>query len=626
MRNFPYEPRKYQLEIIKDVEGVLENGGHLLLEAPTGIGKTISVLGPSLEYAINNGMRVFYLTRTNSQQEQVIKESRALRKYYDFTLAPVQGRNNYCFMIKRMNENYTAEELAQACRKRKEDVKNGKYESCHYFANLLKKGNGFIYEARREIMTSQDFIDLCLENEVCAYESMKSLASIADVLVMPYVYFFDPFIRSGLLEWSSASPENIILIVDEAHNLPNFARELRSERLSLQSLSLVDREIRDYGDFNQSGMNFSDFVEFLRESMIKLGKDLLKDAEDSMISPGVFLDVLLENTGLLERDIEAFIEKSSEFGEIVKVEKVKRDEIPRSHIGHLGEFLKRFLYSEENDIGRIISKTNRLSLEIYSLDARPITSIVENVHSSIHMSGTMKPLEEYEAMVFRDVKPEKKSYPSIFPRENLKVYYIDSVTTKYETMELGDEEVKKIADIVDRIIRLGYNTLVLFPSYRVLKRVMEQDLTYNGHFYIENQEMSQSDFIRSLHLFKRSGGVFFSVFGSRISEGMDFPGGEIQVIVIVGIPYPKPDTRQRLLERYYLQEMSRENAYRFLVHGPAGRKIVQAIGRMIRSERDRGVAVILDSRAPRFSEYIDMEKSRDIEKEISSFWEMASLK
>jgi DNA excision repair protein ERCC-2 len=155
---------------------------------------------------------------------------------------------------------------------------------------------------------------------------------------------------------------------------------------------------------------------------------------------------------------------------------------------------------------------------------------------------------------------------------------------------------------------------------------MEQDLTYNGHFYIENQEMSQSDFIRSLHLFKRSGGVFFSVFGSRISEGMDFPGGEIQVIVIVGIPYPKPDTRQRLLERYYLQEMSRENAYRFLVHGPAGRKIVQAIGRMIRSEKDKGVAVILDSRAPRFSEYIGMEKSRDIEKEISSFWEMASLK
>ncbi|MGC8981051.1 MAG: ATP-dependent DNA helicase [Thermoplasmata archaeon] len=626
MRNFPYPPRKYQMDIVKDVENILNKRGHLLLEAPTGIGKTISVLGPSIEYAIENGLKVFYLTRTNSQQEQVIKESRELRKFYDFTLAPIQGRNNYCFMLKKGKINYTAEELAQACRKRKEDVKNGRYDSCPYYANLIKNGKNAVYAAFNEIMTAQDFMDLCAENEICAYESMKYLASLADVLVMPYIYFFDPFIRSGLLEWSSTPLEKIILIVDEAHNLPDFARELRSERLSLHSLSLVDREIKDFGDFNHSGLKLSDFVEYFRESMIKIGNEILGKNEDSIISGRLLMDDLIESTGLMEREIDEFIEGMVEFGEKVRLERINREEIPRSHIGNLGEFLRRFFYSEEKDIARIISRSNRLSLEIFSLDARPITSIVENVYSSIHMSGTLKPLDEYESMVFTESRPEKRTYPSIFPKDNLKVYYIDSVTTKYENIEFGDDEVKRIAVIIDRIIRLGFNTLVLFPSYRVLKKVMDQEFTYNGYFYIERQDISQSEFIRDLHLFKHHGGVFFSVFGGRMGEGMDFPGGEIQVVVIVGIPYPKPDTRQRMLEKYYLQEMPRDRVYRYLVHGPAGRKMVQAIGRMIRSENDRGVAVILDSRATRFREYIDMEKSKDIEGEIKKFWEIASLK
>ncbi len=626
MKNFPYEPRKYQLDIIRDVEDTLTNRGHLLLEAPTGIGKTISVLGPALEFAIENGLKIFYLTRTNSQQEQVIKESKELRKKFEFSLTPVQGRNNYCFMLKNIKGNFTLEELALACRKRKEDVKNGNYDSCPYYANFLKKGKGSIYEGYKNILTAQQFSDLCKENEICAYEAMKSLSNISDVLVMPYIYFFDPFIRSRLMEWTSTSLDEIILIVDEAHNLPEFARELRSERLSLQSLTLVDREIRDYGDFNLSGVKFSEFVEYLRDTIIILGRDLLSGQDDSLISPAFLMERLMESTGLIEKDVENFIQESREFGEMVILDKMKNDEVPSSHIGHLGEFLMKFFYSDERDIARIISKTGKLSLEVISLDARPITSIVENVYSSIHMSGTLKPLEEYESMVFTSSKPFKRIYPSIFPKENLKIYYIDSVTTRYEALEYDDSQVKRIAEILDRILNLNYNTLVLFPSYRIMNKVMEEDLTYNGNFFIEKQEMNQGEFIRSLHMFKRNGGVFFSVFGSRISEGMDFPGGEIQVVVIVGIPYPKPDTKQRLLEKYYLQEMSRNDVYRFLVHGPAGRKIVQAIGRMIRSPTDRGVAVILDSRAPRFKEYIDMEKSRDITKEIRSFWEIASLK
>ena len=114
------------------------------------------------------------------------------------------------------------------------------------------------------------------------------------------------------------------------------------------------------------------------------------------------------------------------------------------------------------------------------------------------------------------------------------------------------------------------------------------------------------------------GAALFSVMGGRISEGMDFPAEQLEIAVIVGIPYPKPTARQRGLQRYY--DLKFQKGWEYTVEAPTARKLLQSIGRLIRDETDRGVAVILDKRAPRFRRYMqDMEESKNLVDDISMF-------
>lgn len=112
--------------------------------------------------------------------------------------------------------------------------------------------------------------------------------------------------------------------------------------------------------------------------------------------------------------------------------------------------------------------------------------------------------------------------------------------------------------------------------------------------------------------------LFFSVIGGRISEGMDFPAEQLEIAVIVGIPYPKPTARQRGLQNYY--ELKFGKGWEYTVQAPAARRLLQAIGRLIRNEHDRGVAVILDKRAPRFRQYLhDLSEAKDPVSSIDRF-------
>ncbi len=626
MKFFPYGFRKYQDEIVKFVEEAITKKDHVILEAPTGIGKTIAVLAPSLEYAVENNLKVFYLTRTNSQQEQVIKEAKLLRKNYEFGSVSLQGRNNYCLlMMKEKIIDATPEEFALLCEKKKKDVENGKYDSCIFYNNYLEKGEELLNFGKRNVFTAQEFIDRALEDEICAYEAIKNLTKDASLIVMPYMYFFDPFIRSRLLDWSNTNLDEIILIVDEAHNLPDFARSLRSLSLSIRSINATDREVREFGEINYKNIKLSYFLETLREVISYFENETLKDREDSPISHSLFLDMLAEKLNSSRDDVIVFLNNLVAFGEYIRNKKLNQGALPRSYVWNLSNFLLEFFENDSKDTVRLITKEDVLRLELFSIDPKPITSVVEKVHSSIHMSGTLRPLDEYESLVFENVRPKKASYPSPFPPENLKVYYIDNVTTKYEIIERNGEESKKIAGILEKILSKGHNSLVLFPSYRIMEKILNEDIIVNGEIFIERQNITQSEFTRYMHLFKRHGGTFFSVFGSRISEGIDFPENILEMVVIVGIPYPKPTARQELMEMYYRNELGKEKVYRFLVHGPAGRKIVQAFGRMIRSSKDRGIGIILDERAHRFRDFINMEKSKNIEEEIDNFFKVKEI-
>ena len=170
------------------------------------------------------------------------------------------------------------------------------------------------------------------------------------------------------------------------------------------------------------------------------------------------------------------------------------------------------------------------------------------------------------------------------------------------------------------------NTMVFFPSFDVMSNFINKGIRddISRCLYVEEQGMLQSELMDIVSDFKESGSkktdaaALFSVIGGRISEGLDFPAEELEIAVIVGIPYPKPTARQRGLQRYY--DIKFRKGWEYTVEAPTARKLLQSIGRLIRDENDCGVAVILDRRASRFKRYLnDMQLSKNLIEDIKHF-------
>jgi DNA excision repair protein ERCC-2 len=162
--------------------------------------------------------------------------------------------------------------------------------------------------------------------------------------------------------------------------------------------------------------------------------------------------------------------------------------------------------------------------------------------------------------------------------------------------------------------------MAFFPSFNImggfggLRAVLAREL------FEERQGMPQHELMAEVQRFKMSrGGLMFAVEGGRLSEGIDFPGRELEIAFLVGIPYPKPSAKQKALLRYYDAKFGK--GWEYTVKAPTARKMLQSIGRLIRTETDRGVAVILDRRAVQFSEYLDgLRVAEDLPAQVSEFF------
>ena len=267
-------------------------------------------------------------------------------------------------------------------------------------------------------------------------------------------------------------------------------------------------------------------------------------------------------------------------------------------------------------------------IEAYCLDAAIGATIVQQMHASIHMSGTLEPLEEYRDSIGLPKKTTLQIYPSPFPRHHRRIFYANDITTRYADISKDPTITPRIWDYITKISNtFQRNTMVFFPSFKLMQQAREQGCTdaLTQCVYIEEQSMSQTDIMRLISDFKDCGdtktdtGTFFTVMGGRISEGMDFPAEQLEIAVIVGIPYPKPTARQRALQRYY--DIKFRKGWEYTVNAPAARKLLQAIGRLIRNENDLGVAIILDNRAPRFKPFIpDLQESKALLTDILRFF------
>ncbi len=593
--------------MIKDIEDILSRGSHIILEAPTGFGKTITSLYPSLRYAITNGKKLLYLVRTNSQEQKVIEEAKKL----GVKAVSMQGRAHMCPLSQELDEIKAgnAEELSLLCSKLKKEVNKGNRNACPYYANYLEKGDE-MRDYILEVHTSEEIFQKGLQMEICPYEAVKDSLKEASIVVLPYIYFLAPFLRNTILDKMEVDFKDMILIVDEAHNFPDFARELRSDELTERALELMEKECLDYGNKIIMGKPCADVAEYIKEAIYQMEEFV--DEDEGIIPHYAFEEEIAKMMDISVNDIPRLAMDLLKFGMAIREEKMNRRKLPRSYIYHAGNFLLAWKDSYATEYIHIVKMGKNPKVEIFCLDPAGITEIIRNVHASIHMSGTLS-LESYRAIVNLPEDSLLRRYKSPFPPENLKILYVDDVTTKYEELE---EHLDKIAKYVEEIVSVGRNTAVFFPSYSLLEKILKiSDI----RGMVEERGIKQLELHRRIENFKERGGVILSVFGGRISEGLDFPGKLLEIAVIVGIPYPKPTARLKMLTKYYDYKFG--NGWEFAFKVPASIKIRQAIGRLIRSENDRGVAVILDRRAIQFKDEIPATKSKNLTREIKDFFE-----
>ena len=637
---------------MQEITDALTQQMQFTFESGTGSGKTICVLAAALTFALENNKKIIYTTRTNAQQQQVILELRAIKKKVkDKRIYGVgmQGRGNMCLLAREDPEiqNGSSEELSKFCSHQKKLAVSGKSKGCSYYRSYLgdkDRVETIMAWTQKHLPTAEEFIDACEKQKICPYEINKLIVHDALVVVVPYVYVFDKAIRIKLFDWLSISEEDVILVVDEAHNLPDYLRELFSAELSIWMLNSCLLEADHFGNPSLADGRITvaafckeliDVVNDLRDTyvygMLEGGIRRINHEKNDALIPSHELEIeLLSRLKITSKTLKDIVSDLLAYGEKIQEYKQKDGKLPRSYLHKLGLFLGFWITIEMDQYIKLVldaGEGKNPRVEAYCLDPSIGTDILKQVHCSIHMSGTLEPLDEYRDSLSLPLETRLAVYPSPFPPENRKIFFVRDVTTRYDELMKDKTIMPQMWRHVSGICNtFKKNTMVFFPSFNTLSMFRK-----NGHFaeiqrclYIEEQHMSQSELMELVTDFKScgdgngDGAALFSVMGGRISEGMDFPAEQLEIAVIIGIPYPKPTARQRGLQNYYDQKFGK--GWEYTVQGPAARKMLQAIGRLIRNENDRGVAVILDKRAPRFHQYIkDMRESRDLLSDISSF-------
>lgn len=623
---FPYSPRTGQERLMQTIASACETRTHAIVESGTGTGKTVCALTACLEQCRARGKKLLYLTRTNSQQRQVMLELRMISERHKVFGVALQGRRNMCPLAATDEElsQGNPEELSKVCSERKARVLKGDEDACRFYAATITDDLSPVLRwARDELPTAEEFVDYCVEMDLCPYEVCKLHVPAADVVTAPYIMFFDRFIRHALLDWMASSPADVVVLVDEAHNLPSYARELESAELSNVTLRLAHREIDEFGDPEVAeGTSLRDFVGMVEEVLDKALAEYLVD-EDGIIPQSFVEEELMFGTHLTSRGVRGLISQASNYGEMVRDNKKLSGRLPRSYVFGASNFLAFWHQLEEEEYIKLVTAGETRALEAYCLDASIACRPLLECHTSVHMSGTLRPLDDYRDSIGLPRDSRLTEVPSPFPAGNRLVLYSDDVTTKHDDITRDDTLLDRMSGRISEVLhQVPRSTIVFYPSYALMERIASKtsEASRDRDVYFETRGMDQADLMDAVRGFKSSSGraVMHAIAGGRVSEGMDFPGSEMEVALIAGIPYPKPTAKQRALQHFC--ELRFGDGWSHAVHAPTSRKLQQAIGRLIRSETDRGVALVLDKRVVHFRDTIEAMRTESPVADIQEFF------
>lgn len=580
---FPYKTvREGQRQFMEDVRASIEDGKHLVAHAPTGIGKTAAVLAPGIEFSLKAGNTIFFLTPKHTQHIIVIDTLQKIRKRFDIHLVVVDiiGKQWMCpHRVRDLNSR----EFNEFCRTRKKD------ERCKYYNNVhnsrfMRRVRNVIGKIKSQPLHNEKILSLCAKHELCPYEICISAARDANVVVCDYFHIFSQKVREVFLKKLRKDIDGAIIVVDEAHNLPDRIRKLLSVNLTEYTLGMALREAKLLG-YKNLGDDFEDMLAILK----KLATGLESGGEKG-IDKDDFLKPVIEKTHI---ECEDMVNDINELGDEVL-------DIPnkyRSYAKTVARFLERWAGKDFGYV-RVLDRKKGICLSYRCLDPSIASAdVFSSARCSQLMSGTLLPLNMYTDILGLD--PERtieKSYTSPFPRENRLMLLVPKVTTKYN--KRSQEMYKRYAATIRAIIaEVPGNVAIFFPAYHIMNSIASELRRYKTgkRMITEKKEMKKQDRILLYDmLVNNKSSVLMGVQAGSFSEGMDYPENLLDAVVVVGLPLGKPDLEVNAIIDYYQLKFGRGWDYGYIF--PAMNRALQAAGRCIRSETDRGAIILMDER------------------------------
>lgn len=635
---FPYKAiRPNQDNFIKTVFNSVQSRQSVLIEGSNGLGKTISALSACLPIAIENDLKILYVARTHRQHDRVIEELRAIFKKQKVSGVSIRGRSNMClnnFALKNTNDSKSHMEICELLKTK---------GRCPYHRNPTQEKYDYLQLQQQISMRpykSSEIQYVCRKKSICSYELVKSSLSDVRVIALSYLYVFDPVIRTAFLKSLDSQLKKIILIVDEAHNLPETAINISSRSLSLFVLKQAELEAKKFGN-----NDIAFFANFLRNEIEEFAVNI---KGEQVIQPRILLEILQKH-GNIANPV-AFFNELHEVGSKIKRVLLSDGKNPRSYIHGMSEFLINWLNTmgDESFINTVSTyftreKTRTAKLEIIALDPSKITSpVFSETYSNVIMSGTLQPLQAYALITKLPGNTVQSVVPSPFPKENVLSLVCLGLSTAMQkrTPIMYETMISRILEVVENT---PANTGIFVASFRVLSALINEGLesALDKPLFYEYRGMSSKTNEKLVADFKacsnNGGAVFLGVQGGRTSEGVDFPGDQMNSVIVVGVPYAEPKPRVKAQISYYEKCFpGRGQEYGYLL--PAMKKASQSAGRPIRTLNDKGAIIFMDHRFATYycraflpswmSEGLKLIPNEDnvISREIENFFKVNSKK
>ncbi len=593
---FPYtSARPHQDDFITTINQAVNDHRSVLIEGSNGLGKTISALSACLPIAIKKNLKILYVARTHRQHDRVIEELRAVYKQRPVTGVSIRGRNEMCLNVFAAKGAFDSKSLMEVCELLKSKSR------CPYYVNVDNRTYDYLQlqqqVASRPYMASE-ILRVCKKKELCPYELVKGAVSDARVIALSYLYVFDPLIRTAFLKNLETDLSKIILVVDEAHNLPETAIDISSSMLSLFVMKAAEQEANKFGY-----KEIEEFAQFFRLEVEKLTEQINKE---EIISPTRIIEII-EKQGNIPKPRE-FFEHMHESGVAIKKALLAEGKNPRSYVNATSEFLLKWIDTVDDDsyinvASRYFGKDNNKTakLEIVALDPAKITEpVFSSTYANVIMSGTLQPLEAFARITKLPESTIRFLAPSPFPKEHVFSAVCFGVTTSMEkrTPKMYQTMIERINEVVNST---PTNTGVFAASFQVLNALLSEGLEKQllKPLFHEESGMTSKANEKLVQDFKacgeKGGAVFLGVQGGRTSEGVDFPGNQMNSVVVVGVPYAEPTPRVKAQIDYYENRFpGRGREYGYIL--PAMKKASQAAGRPIRTLDDKGAIIFLDFR------------------------------